>query len=448
MAAVQHGGIVGKSTSGDVRLPAARPAASGIIGSLVSLLSRRLGATAAALWVIGATAVAAAAAQPADSTWTAIQPLPHQGRSAVFALAVDPTNNQIVLAASSQGSLVRTVNGGAGWTSVHTGKSVITTIDFDPYSTSLVLAGTRGAGALASRDGGVTWSAVTGLEGRTVRVFAYALSLVAAGTDRGVYLSTDGLSWTPSGLGNRSIDALAVEAIHSPVRLVAGGEAQPSGVLPLFQSVDAGVTWTQLNPAITGTIAVRLAAGPLPPTGNVRPLVLGTNTGLFVSPDNGVSFNALSGGALLPATDYTQVDFITDHFDRFYVASDGGGSDRGGLWRSDDGGQTFRSLQPPNASVTAMAVSNDDQPALYVATFLPSTHTASLWVYHDTGADPKGPPGAASPVASGSRLRPAGNDSSLASLLGSPQLPYIGLGLGALAVVFTAILAHLRGRAR
>ena len=420
-----------------------------IILRLVSLLSQRLGATVAAVWVVGATALSVAAEQAADSTWTALRPLPHQGRVAVFALAVDPTNNQVLVAANSERSLLRSPNAGSSWTTVHAAKAEVTTVAFDPYSTSLVVAGTRGAGALVSRDGGATWADATGLDGRSVRAFAFALSLVAAATDKGVYLSADGLSWSPSGLTDRSIDALGVEAIHAPVRLLAGGEAQGTGgVLPLYQSVDGGTTWTQLSPPVTGGIAVRLAAGPLPPTGNVRPLVLGTNTGLFESTDNGASFNALSGGALLPVTDYTQVNFIADHFDRFYAASDGGGSAAGGLWRSDDAGQTFRSLKPPEPSVTAFAVSNDDQPTLYVATFKPSTHAASLWTYHDTGGDPQGPPGGTTTVATRSRGQGTGAESPLASLIASPQLPYIGLGVVALAVVVTAIVAHLRGRAR
>src|SRR5260370_15644138 len=98
----------------------------------------------------------------------------------------------------------------------------------------------------------------------------------------------------------------------------------------------------------------KLDAGPLPATGNVRPLVLGSNTGLFLSNDNGANFAPLSGGALLPSTDYTQAAFITDHFDRFYAASDRGGSKSRGLWRTDDGGQSFRSLPPPQPSATAL----------------------------------------------------------------------------------------------
>ena len=382
-----------------------------------------------------------------DSTWIALKAIPHQGRTPLFALAVDPANNQDVLAGTSDGSLLRSTNGGASWTVVHSGRPAVTTISYNPASTGFVLAGTHGGGAVMSRNGGASWTNAVGLEGRTVRVFAFALSLDVAGTDQGVYLSHDGATWTRSSLGNRDINSLAVEAIHEPVRLIAGTDSQPSsGTLTLFQSVDDGATWTALSPAISGSYAVRLSAGPLPPTGNIRPLVVGTNTGLFSSMDNGGTFTSLSGGALLPSTDYTQAVFVTDHYNRYYVASDGGGA-AGGLWRTNDGGHSFTSLEPPQASVTALAVSNDENPTLYVATFRPSDHTPLVWTYHDTGGTPQGP--GATPTAAASGLRPSGAaESRLTQLLSAPQVPYIGLGLGAVAVVLTAIAAHLRGRRR
>src|SRR5256885_12694393 len=238
------GGIVRKRPRTDVRLPVGPRAAWVIIGGLVSLPGRRFLATLAGFWLIGTAALNAVADAPTDSTWIPITPLPHQGRSAAFALAVDPNNNQVLVAANSDGTLFRSPNAGTTWVGVHTGKAPVLTIAFSPNASGLVLAGTRESGALVSRDGGATWAAAAGLEGRAVRVFAFALGLVAAGTDRGVYVSKDGVTWSASGLANHGINALAVEAIHAPVRLVAGGDAQAAGgILPLYQSVDVGVTW-------------------------------------------------------------------------------------------------------------------------------------------------------------------------------------------------------------
>jgi hypothetical protein len=422
-----------------------------IIGRLVSLSSRRLAATLVALigtFIVCAGAVAAALP---DSTWVALPSLPMQGQSPVFALAVDPANNQALIAGSGQGALLRSTDGGSTWTTVHPGRAAVTTIAFDPFTPGNVMAGTRGAGALISTDGGVKWSAVTGLDGRDVRVFGFALTLVAAGTDNGVYVSADGTAWSQSGLLNTSIDALAVAAVHSPVHFVAGSDSSSAAAgPPLYDSLDAGVTWTSVTPAISGTVVSRLVAGPLPPTGNVRPLLAGTNAGLFSSADNGATWTPLSGGDLLPSTDYTQIAFVSDHYDRLYVGSDGGGSRAGGLWSTRDKGQHFTSMVPPLASITALAVSNDEAPFLYVATFRAFDHTPALWAYHDTGAAPQGPFTGVAPSASGSRPgRPSrGGLFDFLGILSSSQTPYIAVGVVALLVLLLAAISHFRGSRR
>jgi photosystem II stability/assembly factor-like uncharacterized protein len=430
-----------------------------IIGTLVSFFGLRPSAQARAGWapqvaagllalgVVTFAAIGVSADAPPPSTWVALKPLPHQGRSAIFALGVDPINNQVLIAGNSQGSLLRSADGGSTWASVHSGTSVPTTIAFSPFKPGLVLAGTRGGGALLSTDSGTTWSVSGGLGGRAVRAFAFSLTTIAAATDKGVFTTEDGSSWSQSGLADQSIDSISVAAVHVPIRMFAASDGPlSSGNLPMFQSSDGGVTWSPSNPAISGTYIVKLAAGPLPPVGDTRPLVVGTNAGLFSSTDNGASFTPLSGGGQLPSTDYTQIAFITDHFDRFYVASDGGGSGAGGLWRTNDAGQTFFSLVPPLRSITALAVSNGETPTLYVATFRPSDHVAALWVYHDTGGTPQGPFSSATPVASGSRTASPSPGSPVLELLTSPQTPYIALGLGALVVVLLAVVAHVRGR--
>jgi hypothetical protein len=191
-----------------------------------------------------------------------------------------------------------------------------------------------------------------------------------------------------------------------------------------------------------------IAAGPLPPASLVRPLVVGTNAGLFTSRDNGATFTPNSGGSLLPSTDFTQIAFVTTHFDRYYAASDGGGSASGGLWRTRDAGSHFTSLAPPIPSVTSLAVSNDETPILYVATFKPGDQVAVLWAYRDTGGTPRRPPSAVTPTASGTRTTPPGiaGTSGLMEFLLSSRTPYIAVGLVALVVIVLAVVSHFRGR--
>src|SRR5439155_564969 len=153
--------------------------------------------------------------------------------------------------------------------------------------------------------------------------------------------------------GRVPVFAIAVDPVNDHAVIAGGGQGG------LYRSADGGATWTRVqrgsaavltiafspfNPTLVlaGTRdggALRIAAGPLPSNGTVRPLVLGTNTGLFISQDNGTTFTSLSSGALLPSTDYTQVGFTAAHSDRFYVTSDGGGGQSGGIWATGDSGQ-------------------------------------------------------------------------------------------------------------
>jgi len=421
-----------------------------IIGRLVSLSSRRLAATLVAF--VGGLIVstgAVAAALP-DSTWVPLPQLPQQGQSPVFALAVDPADNHALVAGTAKGALLRSADGAVTWTPVHQGHVPITTIAFSPFTAGLVMAGSRGSGAVISKDGGSKWADVTGLEGRDVRVFGFALTLIAAGTDNGVYISSDGTDWKQSGLQRTSIDALTVAAIHAPVHLIAGSDTTAAATgPPLYDSADAGTAWNSESPPISGTVVSRLVSGPLPPTGNVRPLIAGTNAGLFMSRDNGINFTPLSGGDLLPSTDYTQAFFVKDHYNRFYVASDGGGSRSGGLWSTSDGGQHFGSLIPPIQSITALAVSNDEAPILYVATFRASDHSPAMWAYHDTGGPPQGPTIGITPTASSTRPgKTNGGLFDFLRVLSSSETPYIALGAVALLVLLLAAISHFRGSRR
>jgi len=95
----------------------------------------------------------------------------------------------------------------------------------------------------------------------------------------------------------------------------------------------------------------------------------------------------------LPAIDFTSAAYVAGRADRFYVASDGGGTQSGGVWSTADSGQSFRSLASPIGSVTALALSAEDAPTVYTATFRPIDHLVMLWAFHDTGGTPTAPVG-------------------------------------------------------
>ncbi len=392
----------------------------------------------------------------ADSTWTVLAAPPEHLTSPVFALAVDPGANQNVLLGTTTGAIYRSTDGGQTWKLVRRDPlHPVLALSFNPYKPGVVLAGTRGAGVLKSADGGATWSTQAGTETAEARSFGFTKNLTAAGTDRGVLSAREGApTWAPLGLDRLSVAALAVAAINDPSRLVAGGDASRAGeTLPLYMSPDGGGTWNQIQGISTAsTIVAALSAGPLPPKSDIRPLLLGTNTALYQSTDNGASWQQLTGGGVLPATDFTSAGFVTTHADRYYVASDGGASDRGGLWSTSDGGQHFSSLQPPVVDVTALAVSNDEQPVLYVATFRPADHLVTIFSYHDTGAQARPPLQPLPPVPSAAPAGPSVAPASrnwLAALLVGPEGPYLVVGAAAVLVMLLAAFAYLRrGRGR
>jgi hypothetical protein len=99
-------------------------------------------------------------------------------------------------------------------------------------------------------------------------------------------------------------------------------------------------------------------------------------------------------------------------------------------------------------SVTALAVSNDETPILYVATARTADQVAALWAYSDTGAAPQGVTTTPTPIASGSRTNPPppAGTSGIGQLLLSARTPYIAIGLVAIIVILMAVVSHFRSR--
>ena len=398
--------------------------------------------------------LAALAAGPND-TWTPAGVLGERLTSPVFALAVDPADGRRVLAGTASGAIYLSADGGASWRSVRRGSGhAVLALAFDPARRDAILAGTSGAGIWRSGDAGQSWQSQPGTDSRTVRAFAFLDTAVLAAGDEGMLSSRDGGGqWSGAGLPQVRVSALAVlPAGARNGTVVAGGDATRGGdPLPLFSSADGGRTWAPVPVAVSGgvvggsSMVAALAGGPAPRQGG-GPLLVGTNTGLYVTRDQGGSWQKLTGGDV-PDTDVSSLATAPRHADRVYIASDGGGSSQGGLWVSPDAGGHFSSLAAPVPGVTAVAVSGDDSPALIVATFRAADHAVALWTYRDTGGQPKGPAAAPSPRTA----RPAGGAAPasrggfpLADVVARPETPYLVLGLAALALVVLAAVVSLR----
>ena len=401
---------------------------------------------------LGAVSASAAATARPDSGWVQLAVPAETLVSPVFALAASPADPGLLLVGTGAGNIYRSTDGGTTWNLAARGLGRgVLAIQFSPFKAGTVLAGTR-AGLWKSSDSGVTWVKQASIPNTTVRSFGFARSLTLVGADGGLFSSRDGANWSPYlSFAPLNLSAIAVAAVNDPPKLLAGADASRGDEsLPLYVSQDGGTSWTNVKSLGSSTMVGAAAAGGVPASGSSRPLLVGTNAGAFLSNDGGSTWGQVSG---LPTIDFSSAAYVANHADRFYVASDGGGTQAGGIWSSSDSGQTFRSLLSPIGSVTAMSITAEEVPTVYTATFRPLDHAVMLWSFHDTGGPPIQPAGgipAAAPVpvmASTAGGIPPLTRLDLRSLLTAPEAPYLGLGLLAVLVLLAAVsLQFRRGR--
>ncbi len=200
---------------------------------------------------------------------------------------------------------------------------------------SSVFVGLYAFGVTISKDYGTTWSWPT-LSGNSVRTFAFKDSSVFAGTDHGVFLSTNnGTTWTQvnAGLTSTSVYALAV----SGSQVFAGTSG--SGV---FRSTNDGTSWTAMNTGLKQGVSVYALA------------VCGSK--LFAGTyDDGVFLSSDSGGSWAPVNWGLTSTYICCLACNTEVAGDTvlySGVRDGGVWRRALSNMTFTT-----AAVTTLAVS-------------------------------------------------------------------------------------------
>jgi hypothetical protein len=203
------------------------------------------------------------------------------------------------LAATQGDGVYATTNGGSSWSPSSTGlpsPAVLYFLVVDPGNASLVLA-TLSAGLYRSLDGGASWSAVgTGLPSSG----AYPRNIAADSTGStwyavlsgGVYTSVDdGATWSLVGSGSPTGgNAVAVDPTDPLTVLVGtGGTGNGPG---LYRSTDGGETWALV--AETGSDVSDVAIDPN--MGSRVYLAWGTDDGIDVSADGGVTWAGLDAG--------------------------------------------------------------------------------------------------------------------------------------------------------
>jgi photosystem II stability/assembly factor-like uncharacterized protein len=348
--------------------------------------------------------------------WTRIRGIPASSRR-TRSFAQSPDNQDVFYAGTTEGLWIST-DDTATWRQA-TPKSVVVNSVLARVG-GLLLLGTEGAGVLRSDDGGRTWVTSNqgfserfvsrivfdpagrrvltgiwgdrnhggvftapsprgpwtrigpGLEGREVLSLAVAGSQILAGTDDGLFLSSDPAApWrrlatlVGGDLHPRVTDVVALSdqvllaaSLQGILRSVDGGATwrRPSlgmwgpasslavsgrtlglvlasSPLGFFKSVDGGDRWVLVSRGLGPTEAHTIAFVP-----SDDRMVYATSThGLFRSKDQGATWSQVTGG--IPFTDITGLAIRPDG--RTLYASD---FTWGGIFRSQNGGETWERL--------------------------------------------------------------------------------------------------------
>lgn len=296
----------------------------------------------------------------------------------VTAVVGVPGDPNVYYFGAAAGGVFKSVDGGVHWTPVFDREPVqsIGALAIDPTNPNVVWAGTGetfirsnvsvGNGIYQSVDGGKTWTHrgldATGRIGRIVIhprnphvVFAAALGhLYGPQPERGVFRTTDGgATWErvlfvdeQTGAADIVMDPnnpeILFAAMWQMIIRTWGRESGGPGS-GLYRSKDGGTTWEKLQG--NGL--------PTPPLGKI---------GLAMSPDNSNRVYAL-----IETNSNRDYAPLTDH--------------QGVLWRSDDGGDHWQMVNADHALdqrplyYSRLAVAPDDQDEVH---FMSTVHTRSL----------------------------------------------------------------------
>jgi len=322
-------------------------------------------------------------------------------------LAVDPRDAETVYAGTHQRGVFKSTNGGASWRRVN--PVALRSLILDPNDRETLYVAADGVdwnpttGIFKSTDGGSTW-VPAGLQGKEgdlgggpnlVAIDPRHPQTLYADRGAGLLKSTDGGStWHRAGPPGRDVLVLAIDPLDSET-LYAGTDGG------IFKSMDGGRNWTILRAGRQARDWSEVLA--LDPS-NPATLYVPGDGSVLKSTDSGRSWKASTAGlggaevdevaASSPGSAYAVVSsqvFRRAHDgwrpvftarptvgltvlavdpqrpETIYVAADDDS-----IFKTSDGGDTWRRLRPPpipkTAEIAALAVDAQSSSTLYVGT--------------------------------------------------------------------------------
>ena len=252
-------------------------------------------------------------------------------------LAIHPGDPNIVYAAMASGGIFKTVDGGSNWTPIFDDQPVLTigAVTLDPQNPETIYVGTGEANAISYSFFGL-----------------------------GVFKSSDGgVSWQHLGLeATRYIARIVVDPTDSDrIYLAATGKLFGTGPnRGIYRSLDGGLSWEQSLALTDSTAATDLVINPENPQilyaamwervrGRTYRRSGGPSSSIWRSIDGGDSWQQLGNG--LPTGENVGrmgITLCASQPNRLYVIHADASAGFEGVYRSDDGGDTWSGTNDGN----------------------------------------------------------------------------------------------------
>jgi photosystem II stability/assembly factor-like uncharacterized protein len=308
----------------------------------------------------------------------------------VNAIAVHPTNRNIIYIGVAQGGVWRSDDGGNTWRNLTDSLAAqyVGCLTIDPNAPDTIYLGTGeeyfagrtlgGVGVYRSTDGGNTWrlfgsSVFSGRRINEIVIDPTNRNKWILSTDDGIYITTDGGSTFTRTL-SETVSALRIHPTNSNILWAARGSVGGHPSNGVYRSTDGGSTWTLIGALPNGTNIGRVELDICRSNPNVVWVIFSHRFVPGVSDGIHSVWKTTDGGA-----QWTQVTTLTDRsWQTWYnlvmrvdpnnpnIAYAGAIA----LWRTTDGGQTWTRINPQDnvghVDQHALAFDPSDSARIYI----------------------------------------------------------------------------------
>lgn len=267
--------------------------------------------------------------------------------------AINPSNASVMYAETPYGGIVRSTNGGAGWTNIQANISGnpsgawVTPFILDPSNPTHIYAGY--SNVYKSTNQGNAWTTIgTGLGSNKSHI------AISPSNNNYIYTGYGDVIWRTSN-GGSSWTQATTPLVGAPVGMIVVHSTNPSTIWAVlknytsgqkvFKSTNEGTTWTNVSGSLPNIPANCI----IYQNGSSNGLYVGMDIGVYYKDDNMADWDLFS--TALPEVEITDLD-INVNQNTLYAATYGRG-----LWKTDLNGFVPSCLPP--AQLTLVSLEQD-----------------------------------------------------------------------------------------